>query len=160
MTVNTERRNFITSVGVAAASTAVLAGTQALRRRTADVRSADPQTGAVYAVSYPGNPSEIPGFPAATPGDFASPQDAIVLGWNKYRIEVNNDIIKVALKVLTRLSTRFWIRPLCISLRHGTSTAAAILQASRPSSGCSRLRTIVTRPHSGTYERRSSERGA
>jgi len=97
MTVNTERRNFITSVGVAAASTAVLAGTQALRRRTADVRSADPQTGAVYDVSYPGNPSEIPGFPAATPGDFASPQDAIVLGWNKYRIEVNNDIIKVAL---------------------------------------------------------------
>ena len=97
MTVNTERRNFITSVGVAAASTAVLAGTQALGRRTADVRSADPQTGAVYAVSYPGNPSEIPGFPAATPGDFVSPQDAIVLGWNKYRIEVNNDVIQVAL---------------------------------------------------------------
>jgi Domain of Unknown Function (DUF1080)/GMC oxidoreductase len=55
------------------------------------------KTGAVYAVSYPGNPSEIPGFPAATPGDFVNPQDAIVLGWNKYRIEVNNDVISVAL---------------------------------------------------------------
>jgi Domain of Unknown Function (DUF1080)/GMC oxidoreductase len=55
------------------------------------------RTGAVYAVSYPGNPSEIPGFPAAAPGDFVNPQDAIVLGWNKYRIEVNNDVISVAL---------------------------------------------------------------
>jgi len=55
------------------------------------------RTGAVYAVSYPGNPSEIPGFPAETPGDFVNPQDAIVLGWNKYRIEVNNNVITVAL---------------------------------------------------------------
>jgi hypothetical protein len=55
------------------------------------------KTGAVYAVSYPGNPSEIPGFPAPTPSDFVNPQDALVLGWNKYRIEVNNDVIKVAL---------------------------------------------------------------
>ena len=55
------------------------------------------RTGAVYAVSYPGNPSEIPGFPAATPGDFVSPQDAIVLGWNQYRIEVSNNVITVAL---------------------------------------------------------------
>lgn len=55
------------------------------------------RTGAVYAVSYPGNPSEILGFPAATPGDFVSPQDATVLGWNQYRIEVSNDVIKVAL---------------------------------------------------------------
>jgi hypothetical protein len=55
------------------------------------------RTGAVYAVSYPGNPSEIPDFPAETPGDFVNPQDAIVLGWNKYRIEVNNNVITVAL---------------------------------------------------------------
>jgi len=55
------------------------------------------RTGAVYAVSYPGNPSEISGFPAATPGDFVNPQDALVLGWNQYRIEVNNNVIKVAL---------------------------------------------------------------
>jgi hypothetical protein len=55
------------------------------------------KTGAVYAVSYPGNPSEIPGFPAPTHSDFVNPQDALVLGWNKYRIEVNNDVIKVAL---------------------------------------------------------------
>jgi hypothetical protein len=55
------------------------------------------RTGAVYAVSYPGNPSEIAGFPPATPGDFVSPQDAAVLGWNQYRIEVSNNVIKVAL---------------------------------------------------------------
>jgi hypothetical protein len=55
------------------------------------------RTGAVYAVSYPGNASEIPGFPAATPGDFVSPQDASVLGWNQYRVEVSNNVIKVAL---------------------------------------------------------------
>lgn len=54
-------------------------------------------TGAVYAVSYPGNPSEIAGFPAAMPGDFVAPQDAIVLGWNQYRIEVKNDVVKLAL---------------------------------------------------------------
>ncbi|MFB9266018.1 family 16 glycoside hydrolase [Bradyrhizobium erythrophlei] len=53
------------------------------------------RTGAVYAVGYPANPTEI--FPAATPGDFISPQDAIVLGWNQYRIEVKNNVIKVAL---------------------------------------------------------------
>jgi hypothetical protein len=55
------------------------------------------KTGAVYGVSYPGNPSEIAGFPTATPGDFVTPQDAIVLGWNKYRIEVNNNVIGVTL---------------------------------------------------------------
>ncbi len=55
------------------------------------------RTGAVYAVSYPGNPSEIAGFPAATPGDFVSPQDATVLGWNQYRIEVSNNVIQVML---------------------------------------------------------------
>jgi hypothetical protein len=55
------------------------------------------RTGAVYAVSYPGNPSEIPGFPAATPGDFVNPQDASVLGWNQYRIEISSNVIKVVL---------------------------------------------------------------
>jgi hypothetical protein len=55
------------------------------------------RTGAVYAVSYPGNPSEIPEFPAATPGDFVTPRDATVLGWNQYRIDVSNHVIKVAL---------------------------------------------------------------
>jgi choline dehydrogenase-like flavoprotein len=55
------------------------------------------RTGAVYAVSYPGNPSEIAGFPAATATDFVNPRDATVLGWNHYRIEVSNDVIKVNL---------------------------------------------------------------
>ena len=55
------------------------------------------RTGAVYAVSYPGNPSEIAAFPAATPGDFVTPQNAVVLGWNQFRIEVKNDVIRVAL---------------------------------------------------------------
>src|SRR5690242_3741847 len=44
-----------------------------------------------------GNQSKVPGFLAATPGDFVSPHDAIVLGWSKYGVEVNNEIIKVAL---------------------------------------------------------------
>jgi hypothetical protein len=60
-------------------------------------RTMQTNSGAVYAVSYPGNPSEISGFPAGTPGDFVNPQDALVLGWNQYRIEVNNNVIKVAL---------------------------------------------------------------
>jgi hypothetical protein len=48
-------------------------------------------------IGSPGNPSEISGFPAGTPGDFVNPLDALVLGWNQYRIEVNNNVIKVAL---------------------------------------------------------------
>ncbi len=60
-------------------------------------RMAIHRTGAVYAVSYPGNPSEIPGFPAATAGDFVNPQDATVFGWNQYRIEASNNVIKVKL---------------------------------------------------------------
>jgi choline dehydrogenase-like flavoprotein len=55
------------------------------------------RTGAVYAVSYPGSPSEIAAFPAATPGDFVTPQNAVVLGWNQFRIEIKNDVIRVAL---------------------------------------------------------------
>ena len=48
MTVNTERRDFIKGVGVAAASTATLAGTQALAQ-------ANPQTGA-KAMAYQPKP--------------------------------------------------------------------------------------------------------
>ncbi len=55
------------------------------------------RTGAVYAVSYPGNASEIAGFPLATAGDFVNPKDAAVLGWNQYRIEVSNNVIRVKL---------------------------------------------------------------
>ena len=54
-------------------------------------------TGAVYPVSYPGNPSEIAGFAPGTAWDFVNSQAATVLGWNQYRIEVSNNIIKVAL---------------------------------------------------------------
>src|SRR5438552_8003725 len=55
------------------------------------------RTGAVYSVSYPGNASDIVGFPPATPGDFVNPQNANVLGWNQYRIEVVNNVIAVNL---------------------------------------------------------------
>jgi choline dehydrogenase-like flavoprotein len=55
------------------------------------------RTGAVYAVSYPGHPSEIAGFPAATAGDFVTPQDANPMAWNQYRIEVLNDVISITL---------------------------------------------------------------
>jgi len=54
------------------------------------------RTGAVYAV-IPETRAKSPDFPPATPGDFVSPQDAAVLGWNQYRIEVSNNVIKVAL---------------------------------------------------------------
>jgi len=55
------------------------------------------RTGAVYTVSYSGNPSEIAGFQPAAPGDLVSPQDAAVLGWDQYRIDASNNVIKVAL---------------------------------------------------------------
>lgn len=55
------------------------------------------KTGAVYSVSYPGNPSEIPGFPAPTIGDFIAPRGADLFAWNQYRIEVKNNVIRVAL---------------------------------------------------------------
>jgi hypothetical protein len=44
------------------------------------------RTGAVYNVNY-----------SVTPGDFVTPQDAQVLGWNLYRIEVRGDVITVNL---------------------------------------------------------------
>jgi hypothetical protein len=55
------------------------------------------RTGAVYRVNYPGDGFPISGVPPATPGDFINPVDALVLGWNHYRIEVNGDVFKVNL---------------------------------------------------------------
>jgi hypothetical protein len=55
------------------------------------------RTGAVYAVNYPGDPNPDPAIPPATPGDFVNPQNAQVLAWNQYRIEVQGDVITVNL---------------------------------------------------------------
>ena len=55
------------------------------------------RTGVIYAVNYPGDSTPDPSLPPATPGDFASPQDAIVLGWNHYVIEVQGNVIRVNL---------------------------------------------------------------
>lgn len=55
------------------------------------------RTGAVYAVNYPNDLPQDPQMPAATPGDFVNPQNAQVLGWNQYRIEVHGDVITVNL---------------------------------------------------------------
>ena len=55
------------------------------------------RTGVVYAVNYPGDSAPDPSLPAATAGDFARPQDAIVLGWNHYKIQVQNDVLTVNL---------------------------------------------------------------
>jgi len=54
-------------------------------------------TGAVYAVNYPADPNSDTTFPNATPGDFVSPKDAQVGGWNAYQIDVVNDVITVVL---------------------------------------------------------------
>src|SRR5437764_911469 len=55
------------------------------------------RTGAVYNVNYPGDPSPTPVVPPATAGDFVNPQNARVLAWNQYRIEVQGDTITVSL---------------------------------------------------------------
>jgi len=55
------------------------------------------RTGAVYAVNYPNDGPDDPALPPAQPGDFANPQDAQVLGWNSYRIDVQGDVITVDL---------------------------------------------------------------
>ena len=55
------------------------------------------RTGVVYAMNYPGDPSPDPSLPAATTGDFALPQNALVLGWNHYKIRVEGDVFKVNL---------------------------------------------------------------
>jgi hypothetical protein len=55
------------------------------------------KTGAVYAVNYPIDPPDDPQMPAPTPGDFVNPQNAQILAWNQYRIEVQGDVITVNL---------------------------------------------------------------
>jgi hypothetical protein len=55
------------------------------------------RTGAVYAVNYPGDPNPDSALPAAQAGDFVNPQNAQVLAWNQYRIEVQGDVITVNL---------------------------------------------------------------
>jgi 3-keto-disaccharide hydrolase len=55
------------------------------------------RTGAVYAVNYPNDPPHDLTMPAPTTGDFVNPQNATVLGWNQYRIEVKGDVITVNL---------------------------------------------------------------
>ena len=55
------------------------------------------RTGVIYGVNYPGDPTPDLSLPPATPGDFANPQDAIVLGWNHYIIDVQGDVIRVNL---------------------------------------------------------------
>jgi hypothetical protein len=55
------------------------------------------KTGAVYAVNYPNDPPDDPQFPPSVAGDFVNPQNAQVLGWNQYRIEVQADVVTVNL---------------------------------------------------------------
>jgi hypothetical protein len=55
------------------------------------------RTGVIYGVNYPGDPAPDLSLPPATPGDFANPQDAIVLDWNHYLIDVQGDVIRVSL---------------------------------------------------------------
>ena len=55
------------------------------------------RTGAIYAVNYPGDPNPDPAIPPATPGDILNPQDAQVLAWNQYRIDVQGDVFTVSL---------------------------------------------------------------
>src|SRR5258708_7545405 len=55
------------------------------------------RTGAIYAVNYPGDPNPDPALSAAQAGDFVNPQNAQVLAWNQYKIEVQGDVITVNL---------------------------------------------------------------
>jgi hypothetical protein len=55
------------------------------------------RTGAVYAVNYPNDAPDDPALPPAQPGDFVNPQNALVLAWNSYRIDVQGDVITVHL---------------------------------------------------------------
>ncbi len=55
------------------------------------------RTGAVYAVNYPNDGPDDPALPPAQPGDFVNPQNALVLAWNSYRIDVQGDVITVNL---------------------------------------------------------------
>jgi len=55
------------------------------------------KTGAVYAVNYPNDPPDDASMLASTPGDFVNPQNAQLLAWNQYRIDVQGDVITVNL---------------------------------------------------------------
>jgi hypothetical protein len=55
------------------------------------------KTGAIYAVNYPNDLPNDPQMPAPTAGDFVNPQNALVLAWNKYTIEVQGDVFTVNL---------------------------------------------------------------
>jgi choline dehydrogenase-like flavoprotein len=55
------------------------------------------RTGVIDGVNYPDDPAPDPAMPPPTPGDFANPQDALVMGWNQYRIEVRGDVFTVNL---------------------------------------------------------------
>jgi hypothetical protein len=56
------------------------------------------RTGAVYNVNYPVDGFPTPGVPPATAGDFVTPLDASLFPtWNRYRIQVLNDVITVNL---------------------------------------------------------------
>src|SRR5262249_15862465 len=55
------------------------------------------RTGAVYAVNYTNDGPDDPAFPPSQPGDFVTPQDAHVLAWNSYRIEVQENVVTVNL---------------------------------------------------------------
>jgi len=55
------------------------------------------RTGAVYAVNYANDSPHDPQLPPPVAGDFVNPQNAQVLGWNQYRIEVRGDVITVNL---------------------------------------------------------------
>jgi hypothetical protein len=58
------------------------------------------KTGAVYAVNYPNDPPNDPQMPAPTAGDFVNPQNAQLLSWNQYRIEVRGDVITANLNAV------------------------------------------------------------
>ena len=55
------------------------------------------KTGAVYAVNYPNDLPDDPQLPPSVAGDFVNSQNAQVLAWNQYRIEVQGDVITVNL---------------------------------------------------------------
>jgi hypothetical protein len=91
------------------------------------------RTGAVYAVSYPGDPGEIPGFPAATPGDFVNPEDAIVLGWNQYQLGKYCNAPSMTWKVPRPAMRQF--RPGCYQAKNnGKRASGAGADTRRPSS--------------------------
>jgi choline dehydrogenase-like flavoprotein len=55
------------------------------------------KTGAVYAVNYPNDAPHDPQMPAPTVSDFVNAQNAQIMAWNHYKIEVLGDVISVNL---------------------------------------------------------------